>query len=106
MRLDEAEELCRAALEIRPLDGNIQDSLGWVYYQSQQFAKAIFWLKSANRLLPENAVLMDHLGDAWVGFGFPEEGLRLFREALEYADDELRVQIQEKIEQLEVEVTS
>ena len=106
IRLDEAEQMCRAALEIRPLDGNIQDSLGWVYYQSSQFALAVYWLKSANRLMPDNAVLMDHLADAWLGFGYPMEALRVYRAALEHADDELTPQLIAKIEALEAEVAS
>jgi tetratricopeptide (TPR) repeat protein len=101
IRLDEAEALVTQALAIRPLDGNIQDSLGWVYFMAGRIPEAVYWLKSANRLLPGNAVLMEHLADAWLGFGARAEAERLYRGAIEVAEDQGdRERIQRKLDEL------
>ena len=40
IELDKAEEMIRKALTIKPQDGYILDSLGWVLYQKKQYKKA------------------------------------------------------------------
>ncbi|CAD7783277.1 MAG: Tetratricopeptide repeat protein [Candidatus Methanoperedenaceae archaeon GB50] len=37
--LEEAERLIKRALEIKPEDGYIIDSLGWVYYQRGEYKR-------------------------------------------------------------------
>ena len=41
INLDQALELVHRALEIRPGDGYITDSLGWVYFKKQDYAKLL-----------------------------------------------------------------
>jgi tetratricopeptide (TPR) repeat protein len=63
--LDEALGMIRKAVELRPDDGYIVDSLGWAYYRLGRFDEAASELQKAISLRPEDATINDHLGDAY-----------------------------------------
>ncbi len=63
--LDQALEMIKKAVRLRPNDGYIVDSLGWVYYQLGDFEAAVKELERAAELRPEDPVINDHLGDAY-----------------------------------------
>ena len=65
--LVEARRMLERAVELRPNDGNIVDSLGWALFKLGDTAGAVRWLERAVELEPRNSVINDHLGDAyWV----------------------------------------
>ena len=53
------------AVELRPTDGYIVDSLGWVYYRLGRYEEAVKELERAIELRPADPVINDHLGDAY-----------------------------------------
>src|SRR5690606_24314756 len=61
--LDEAEALIRRAMRLKPDDGYITDSLGWVLFRKGNYKEAIATLENAFRLKPEEAIIAEHLGD-------------------------------------------
>ncbi|MEP9370875.1 tetratricopeptide repeat protein [Mesorhizobium sp. KR1-2] len=63
--LDEGLAMIRKAVDLRPSDGYIVDSLGWAYYRLGRFDEAVTELERAVSLKPEDPVLNDHLGDAY-----------------------------------------
>jgi len=63
--LKEAEDLIAKAVNLAPNDGYIIDSLGWVYYRTNQMDKAVETLEKAIALKPEDPTINDHLGDAY-----------------------------------------
>jgi Flp pilus assembly protein TadD len=65
MNLKEALEMIQKAVDLRPSDGYIVDSLGWAYYKLGRFDDAVRELERAVSLKPEDPVLNDHLGDAY-----------------------------------------
>ena len=65
VKLDEAFKMLRRAVELRPNDGYIVDSLGWAHYKLGQYAEAAETLEKAVDLKPADPVLNDHLGDAY-----------------------------------------
>lgn len=65
VKLDEAFKMLRRAVELRPNDGYIVDSLGWAHYKLGQYAEATQTLEKAVDLKPADPVLNDHLGDAY-----------------------------------------
>jgi tetratricopeptide (TPR) repeat protein len=65
MNLEEGLELIRKAVDLRPSDGYIVDSLGWAYYRLNRFEEAVVELERAVSLRPEDPILNDHLGDAY-----------------------------------------
>ena len=65
MNLEEGMDLIRKAVDLRPSDGYIVDSLGWAHYRLGQFEEAVRELERAVSLKPDDPVLNDHLGDAY-----------------------------------------
>jgi tetratricopeptide (TPR) repeat protein len=65
MNLDEAFNMLRRAVELRPTDGYIVDSLGWANYKLGRIDEAVKQLERAIDLKPSDPVINDHLGDAY-----------------------------------------
>jgi len=65
MNLTEAFRMLRRAVELRPTDGAIVDSLGWAYYRLGKYEDALRELERAIELRPADPVINDHLGDVY-----------------------------------------
>ncbi|MGH6760421.1 MAG: tetratricopeptide repeat protein [Phyllobacterium sp.] len=65
INLDDGLNMIRKAVELRPQDGYIVDSLGWAYYRLGRFDDAVAELEKAVMLRPEDPTINDHLGDAY-----------------------------------------
>ncbi len=65
MNLDEAFAMLRRAVELKPRDGYIIDSLGWAFYRLGRYEDAVRELERAIELKPADPVINDHLGDAY-----------------------------------------
>ncbi len=65
VNLDEGMKMIKRAVEQRPDDGYIVDSLGWAYYRIGNFEDAVKHLERAIELKPEDPTINDHLGDAY-----------------------------------------
>lgn len=64
--LPEAIELIERANTIKPNDGFITDSLGWVHFQKGNLKLATELLEKANRLSPREPTILEHLGDVYL----------------------------------------
>jgi Flp pilus assembly protein TadD len=80
--LDEALVMIEKAVEKRPEDGYVIDSLGWALYQLKQYEESISWLEKAIILQPEDPTINDHLGDAYWRYGRRLEARFQWRHAL------------------------
>jgi tetratricopeptide (TPR) repeat protein len=69
INLDDAMKMIKRAVEQRPDDGYIVDSLGWAYYRIGNFEDAVKNLERAIDLKPEDPTINDHLGDAYWRIG-------------------------------------
>ncbi|MGA6926024.1 MAG: tetratricopeptide repeat protein, partial [Desulfosarcina sp.] len=96
INLDEAEQLIRKALEQKPDDGYITDSLAWVYYQRGQYEQALPLLKQAARQVPDDPVVKEHLGDVYRKLGMTEKALESYRQAIENGHTD-KASVEEKI---------
>ncbi|MBV8826053.1 MAG: tetratricopeptide repeat protein, partial [Hyphomicrobiales bacterium] len=65
INLDEGMRMIRRAVEQRPDDGYIVDSLGWAYFRINNYDEAVKNLERAVELKPEDPTINDHLGDAY-----------------------------------------
>ncbi len=65
VNLDDGMKMIRRAVEQRPDDGYIVDSLGWAYYRIGNYDEAVKNLERAIELKPEDPTINDHLGDAY-----------------------------------------
>lgn len=86
--LDEARAMIESAVEQRPRDGFIIDSLGWVLYRLGQYEEAVPHLERAVELAPADAVINDHLGDALWRVGRKMEARFQWQRASELEPDE------------------
>jgi tetratricopeptide (TPR) repeat protein len=114
VRLDEAERMIRRAVELRPNDGYITDSLGWVLYQRglsllaagrvadarEALTNAVLQLERSAELLEKgDPVITRHLGDAYRSVSRFSDALDSYRRALgldpkESDAEEIRRQIE------------
>jgi tetratricopeptide (TPR) repeat protein len=69
INLDEGMNMIRRAVEQRPDDGYIVDSLGWANYRINNYDEAVKELERAVELKPEDSTINDHLGDAYWRIG-------------------------------------
>jgi tetratricopeptide (TPR) repeat protein len=99
MNLAEAQDMLKRAVELRPDDGFIVDSMGWVHYRLGQHEKAVDELERAVELEPGDPVINDHLGDAYWQVGREREAVFQWQRALTLdPEPDLRVAIRKKLE--------
>lgn len=84
MNLDKAQRMIEKAVEQLPTDGDIVDSLGWAFYRTGHYAKAVETLERAVELHPEESTINDHLGDALWRVGRKEEAGYQWQRALSF----------------------
>jgi tetratricopeptide (TPR) repeat protein len=120
--LDQAEAMITRALELRPDDGYITDSLGWVYYMrarplvtSGQAAdvaqgrklleRALRELERASQLTGGDPVVAEHLGDVHLLLENKRRALEFYGDAIERdpRDDE-QPELRNKFERLRQEL--
>ena len=96
----QAVELLQQALELDPESAHIQDSLGWAYYQMQEYDKAYEYINMAADNMPSSVVVLDHYGDVLWRLGRYEEARHQWRQALDFEEDAKEVsheQLRQKI---------
>jgi len=98
VNLDQARKMIEKAVQQRPTDGYIVDSLGWVLYRAGDYRKAVTVLERAIELHPEDATINDHFGDALLKVGRIEEARFQWQRALSFAPEpDLKVEIERKL---------
>lgn len=98
-RLEEAKQMIQRAVEQRPDDGYITDSLGWALYRMGDFDGAVEWLERAVELAPDDPVINDHLGDAFWQVGRRTEARFQWKRARSFnPEDKDLVRIRRKLE--------
>ena len=65
IKLPEAMDMIRKAVELKPNDGYVVDSLGWAHFQLGEYGEAVRHLERAVELKPDDPIINDHLGDAY-----------------------------------------
>jgi tetratricopeptide (TPR) repeat protein len=88
LHLDRAKGMLYRAVELRPDDGFIVDSLGWVHYRLGEYDAAVEQLERAVELEPGDPVINDHLGDAYWRVGRQREARYQWRRALTLEPEE------------------
>jgi len=86
--LEEAREMIERAVAMRPDDGYIADSLGWVQYRLGDFEEAVKTMERAVELNPTDPVINDHYGDTLWAVGRKLEARFQWKRALSFKPEE------------------
>ncbi|NIJ41721.1 tetratricopeptide (TPR) repeat protein [Parvibaculum indicum] len=89
--LSEAFDMIEKAVEQRPDDGYIVDSLGWAHYRLGDYGEAVKYLERAVELEPGDPTINEHLGDALWKVGRRIEAGFQWGHALELDPDKKRI---------------
>lgn len=81
LHLDEAVDMLQRAHALKPDDGYITDSLGWVYYQKGDLDEALKFIQQAYTMVPGEPTIAEHLGDLLRKKGDRASALRYYRES-------------------------
>lgn len=82
VRLDEAYDLIKKAVDLDPDNGAYLDSMGWVYYRQGKLDQAEGLLQRALQLQPDPTV-HDHLGDVYLKEGKIREAIQQWQASLQ-----------------------
>ena len=80
--LKQAFKYISKAVNIRPDDGFIRDSMGWYYYKIGQYKKALKQLQKARQSVPNDGVITKHLAMAYQALKKYELAKKYYIEAL------------------------
>lgn len=95
----EATQMLEHAVALRPNNGAIVDSLGWVLFRTGHYEKAVTTLEHAVELDPEDPVLLNHLGDAYWQVGrAPEARFQWERALHNKPEPDLKAEIERKLD--------
>lgn len=83
VKLTEAENMIKKALEAEPGNGAYLDSLGWVYFKMKDFPKAEKYLKQAIDSA-KDSVIYEHIGDFYVEIKNIAEAVKYYKEGVEF----------------------
>ena len=121
-KLDEAEQLITRALALRPDDGYITDSLGWVYYMRARplvqsgrapdlvegralLQRALRELERAEELTGGDPVIAEHLGDVYLLLDEKGRALEFYEDAMDQEPrEEEQPELRGKFERLRREL--
>lgn len=94
-QLDRAEEMAKQALEMEPGNPSYLDTMGWIYYQLEEYEKAREYIKASLDSGEASAEVMEHMGDVMDKLEKQEEAKSWWRKALE--KDPERTHLKDKI---------
>ncbi|MBN1164289.1 MAG: tetratricopeptide repeat protein [Candidatus Krumholzibacteriota bacterium] len=103
-RLDFAEELLRKALSREPENGYFLDSLGWIKFRQGEFQEAADILLKATGAVADDAVIWEHLGDAYEKLNLPGKSQQAYDKSISIDPD--RLDVQEKLRKVKEQISS
>ncbi len=82
--LPDALQLARTAYKQLPNEPNVNDTLGWIYYQDKRFADAIKHLEASVKAGTNDPSIHYHLGMAYANFGESDKARQSLTRALAF----------------------
>ncbi|MCM0604596.1 MAG: tetratricopeptide repeat protein [Xanthomonadaceae bacterium] len=87
-KLDDAEQLLKRALQLRPDNGYVQDSWGWYLFARGKVSEAVVQLEKAVKMKPDEPTILEHLGDVYVHANLLEKAIVQYQEASRLMTDD------------------
>lgn len=102
INLEKALEYIQRAAVLKPDNGYIMDSLGWVYYKRGELELAAEHLEQSVSLEPYDPYIYSHLGDVYSDLRRYPEALKSYQKAFELFEDEtMKARVKSKIDALQ-----
>ncbi len=98
--LEQAEVLIKKAIELKPDDGYITDSLGWVFYRQGRYEEAVEVLQRAVELVSDDPIILEHMGDAYLKVSQKNKALKFYKKSLEVKEPKDKPELEKKIQKL------
>jgi tetratricopeptide (TPR) repeat protein len=101
--LEQALQYIERAVALRPDDGFIRDSLGWVQFRLGNVDRAIEEFTRALELVDDDPLIYEHAGDVYAKAGDLGQARFFYEKALQFFEEEKKKEaVRKKIEQLGV----
>ncbi len=98
INLDEALKYIEEAVSLKPEDGYIRDSLGWVYFKLGDLERARLELERSLQLVDSDSIIFEHLGDVYRHEKNFEKAREVYEKALELIkDDDRKEAVRQKL---------
>ncbi len=94
VHLEKALEYISRAVALKPDNGYIRDSLGWIYFRLGRLEEARLELEKAIEISAEDPAIYEHLGDVYHQLGKIAEALEYYLKSIEFSSD---VKAKEKV---------
>jgi tetratricopeptide (TPR) repeat protein len=95
IRLEEAREMARRALELNPDNAAFLDTMGWIYFKIGDYEKAHEYIRASIETGDASAEVMEHMGDVYDKMGDPDRAHYWWQKA--YDKDESRTHLRERL---------
>ena len=96
--MERAEKLVRKALEIKPDDGYIADSLAWVLFKAGKVDEALKYIEKASQKVKGDPIIAEHLGDVLVARNRLNEAREAYQRSLSI--NPYNILVEEKLHKL------
>jgi tetratricopeptide (TPR) repeat protein len=90
--LEEAVELSKHAMDLQPNDGYILDTVGWIHFKRGDIEGAIKYLEAAYKAKSDEAIIAEHLGDAYLRHQMWQKAQKMYQKAAQLEGDNVRHQ--------------
>ena len=94
--IEEASKYILKAVRLKPNDGHVTDSLGWLYYKKGKHQKALIYLHRANRQRPNEPAILGHLGDVYFELKNKRKSRVYYQKAMKLLEKRKRKSPEEK----------
>jgi tetratricopeptide (TPR) repeat protein len=88
IRLQEALEMTRKAVEKEPENGAFLDTMGWIYFNLGDYPQALEFIEKAYGLRKDSPDVIEHLGDVYDKLGRKDDAAAMWEKALEHRKDD------------------
>ncbi len=95
IRLEEARDMARRALELNPENAAFLDTMGWIYFKMGEYEKAHEYIRASIETGDASAEVMEHMGDVYDKMGDPDRAHYWWQKA--YDKDENRTHLKERL---------
>ncbi len=91
IELDKSEKLIDEVLEVAPGDARYMDTKGWILFMKGKYTLANEFFGKAYLGLPNDKIIVEHLGDAAIKLGQKEKAVEFWQKAKELGSTNLNL---------------